>query len=347
MLLLSQTLLGLGIKKSMGRRKRTLCEEIYVITCSLLPLQTLWGGLSLTLYQIRTAGGGEKGADRGLHTGHHLSSGTANASSYCFRKLFIPKYQLLLFSLQVSFSCCPPAGRCGTPSLCSHPPAPHADRGLSSSPRREGEAGGHQQGHAWGLGLGQPAAMHSWNMQHVRSLEARQGGQLLPLLAVGSNSCLLYKTHQNLISMRNPSVKQLRYISFVSVRTAKSLHLPQTPCMQSPPAPRGRALQQQAQPTLTGLAGPKRQPHARHCPARADPSPLAVQQVLNSVQKLSCKRASEYQTNKRRWSKQRKITIDLRAVRALWPNKEKASCCLQDEICIFALFMCVVQRLSG
>lgn len=68
-------------------------------------------------------------------------------------------------------------------------------------------------------------------------------------IAAGSNSCLLYKTHQNLISTENPSVKQC--ISFVSL----SCHMDV--------------------------------PH------------------------------KEYQWNKRRWRKQRKIITDLRAVGAL------------------------------
>lgn len=138
------------------------------------------------------------------------------------------------------------------------PLTPHADREVSSSPRREGEAGGHQQGHAWGLCLGPPAAMRSWNLQHVRSLEARQGGQLLPLLAVGSNSCLLYKTHQNFISMRNPSAKQ--GISFVSVRTAKSLDSPQTDTLQAEsPSFTWQSLAA-ASPAHAHRAGPKGSP---------------------------------------------------------------------------------------
>lgn len=233
---------------------------------------------------------GEKEADKWLPTRHHLSSGTAIASRTRrkFRKLLIPKYQLLLFSFQLSFiswfrdTLSPSRGAVGHP-LSTHSRQPH-----TLTERFPAHLGGKERlaatsrDSAWGQYLRPPSATHSWNMQPLRSMEARQEGQVLLLLAAGSNSCFLYKTHQNFVSMRNPSVQQ--FISFVSVRMGKSLHLAQTPSMQSPPTPHVRALQQQAQPTPTWLAGPHRQPHARHCPARADSSALAVQQALNCVQ---------------------------------------------------------------
>jgi len=49
----------------------------------------------------------------------------------------------------------------------------------------------------WGQCPRPPAATHSRHVFPARSLEARQAGQALPLLAVGSNSYFLYKTHQN------------------------------------------------------------------------------------------------------------------------------------------------------
>lgn len=219
-----------------------------------------------------------------------------------------------------SETCCPPAGEVwGTlPPLT--PVSPTCwQRGFSSPGRKERQV-------ATSRDMPEDSATHSWNVQPVRGLEARQGGQALSILAVGSNSFLLYKTHQNFISMRNPSVKQC--ISFLSGRTAKYLDLWLTSHMQSPPALHARTLWQQAQPTPPGLAGPKRQPHARHCPVGQTQVPWKSSRLWtvykNYHMDLPLK---ENQQNKRRWSKQRKIITDLRAVGALWPNQEKASCC--------------------
>lgn len=104
MLLLAQTLLGLGIKK---RKKGKLCVRGNPWHHSPLCFPfTLYGEGSPSLWAtFLPPGGGEKEADRGLHTRHHLSSGTAIASRTRrkFRNLLIPKYQLLLFSFQLSF----------------------------------------------------------------------------------------------------------------------------------------------------------------------------------------------------------------------------------------------------
>lgn len=236
-------------------------------------------------------------------------------------------------SSAVSGTHCPSAGEV---SLHSHPSAPHADR-LPAHPAGKGRLV------ATSRDMPEDSATQSWNVQPLRSLEARQRqrGQVFLFLAVGSNSFLLYKTHQNFISMRNPSVEQC--ISFVSGRTAKYLDAPQTPCMQSPPAPHGRALQLQAQSMPTGLAGPKRQPHARHCPVGHTQVPWQSSRLWTVYRNHHMNVPhKDYRWNKRRWGKKRKIITDLRAVGELWPNKEKASCCQWDEICIFAQFVCVV-----
>lgn len=209
----------------------------------------------------------------------------------------------------------PQQGKCGAPSLHSHPSAPHADRGVSA--HQEGRKGRWPPaGTCLRTVPRTPETCSLWEAWK----QGREG------LAVGSNSFLLYKTHQNFISMRNPSVKQC--ISFLSGRTAKYLDLWLTSHMQSPPALHARTLWQQAQSTPLGLAGPKRQPHARHCPVGQAQVPWKSSRLWtvykNYHMDLPLK---ENQQNKRRWSKQRKIITDLRAVGALWPNQEKASCC--------------------
>lgn len=53
----------------------------------------------------------------------------------------------------------------------------------------------------------------------------------------------------------------------------------------------------------------------------------------------------EYQWNKRRWRKQRKMVLDKRAVGAFWPKGRPASVCRMRFASLPS--MCVVQRLSG
>lgn len=137
----------------MGRKKRIVCVRKYMSSHALCFPFRLYEEGSPSLYVPNMyPGRGEKEAGTGLHTRHCLSSGTAIASSTRrkFRKLLIPKYQLLLFSFQLSFinwfRDTLSLSRGDVPRLT--PISPTADREASSSPSREGKAGGHQQGHA-------------------------------------------------------------------------------------------------------------------------------------------------------------------------------------------------------
>lgn len=185
MLLLSQTLLGLGIKKSMGRRKKPwvrgnpchqspLCfpfrfyEEASPSLCAkYVPLE-----------REKRKQTGDFIQDIIFHQAVLLLQAVeGNAGNSLSQSISYFCFPSSCPSSAGSGTRCPWAGEVwGTlPALTPISPS-RWQRGFQLS--QEGREGwSHQQAQAWGQCLGPPGATHSWNVQPVRSLEARQGGQ--------------------------------------------------------------------------------------------------------------------------------------------------------------------------
>lgn len=152
MLLLAQTLLGLGIKK---RKKGKLCVRGNPWHHSPLCFPfTLYGEGSPSLWATFLPLEGEKRRQTGdfiqdtiFHQvllllqeleGNSGNSLSQSISYFCFLSR-CP-------SSAGSGTCCPQQRRCGASSVHSHSSAPYIGREVSSSPGREEKAGNHQQG---------------------------------------------------------------------------------------------------------------------------------------------------------------------------------------------------------